>query len=162
MEEQEHTKLQAWKCFQEAHTAQMEGSFKQAIHLYRESLSIHPTAEAYTFLGWSYCFQGHLDPAINLCRQAILVDPDYGNPYNDIGAYLIELGQLDEAIPWLEKALHAKRYDSYCFPWMNLGRIWEHKGRWFQALECYKQALACDPEYITAARALARLRGKLN
>ena len=30
--------------------------------------------------------------------------PTFGNPYNDIGAYLIAKGELDEAIEWLEKA----------------------------------------------------------
>jgi len=35
--------------------------------------------------------------------QAIAVHPDYGNPSNDIGAYLLEQGKLDEAVTWLVK-----------------------------------------------------------
>ncbi|MBI4234295.1 MAG: tetratricopeptide repeat protein, partial [Chloroflexi bacterium] len=93
---------------------------------------------------------------------AIAVDPDFGNPYNDIGAYLIEKGQLDEAIPWLEKAVRSRRYDSYSFPWMNLARVWERKGEWYRAMDCLKQALKCNPRYEPAARALARIRGLLN
>ena len=162
MQQLERTRFQAWELYEEAHTAQKQGSAEKAIRLYRKSLRMHPTAEAYTFLGWSYSYQGKFNPAIQLCRLAIQVDPDYGNPYNDIGAYMIELGCLDEAVPWLEKALNAKRYDSYCFPWMNLGRIWERKGQWVRALKCYKQALLCDPNFTVAIRAIGRIRGRLN
>ena len=30
-------------------------------------------------------------------------DPEFGNPYNDIGAYLIEKGDLDESIPGFKR-----------------------------------------------------------
>ena len=90
------------------------------------------------------------------------MDPDFGNPYNDIGAYLIEKGRLDEAIPWLVKATHARRYDSYCFPHYNLGRIWETKGDWMKAMECYQNSLKANWEYTLARRALNHLKGELN
>ncbi|MCS7206981.1 MAG: tetratricopeptide repeat protein [Dehalococcoidia bacterium] len=153
---------EAWELFQRGYALQKQGRLEEAVRAYQRSLDIYPTAEAYTFLGWALSHMGRLEEAIEYCRKAIALDPDYGNPYNDIGAYLIELGRLDEAIPWLEQALRAKRYDHYCFPWMNLGRIWERKGLWYRALECYKNALQCDPHYQPAARALARLRGLLN
>ena len=60
------------------------------------------------FLGWTYSYQGRLDDAIPECQKAIEVDPEFGNPYNDIGAYLIEQQKHDEAIPWLERALQAR------------------------------------------------------
>jgi Flp pilus assembly protein TadD len=41
------------------------------------------------------------EEAIAECHRAIEIDPDFGNPYNDIGAYLIERGDLRGAIPWL-------------------------------------------------------------
>ena len=153
---------QAWESFQAGYEAQMHGEMERAVALYEESLKIFPSAEAYTFLGWSYTYQRDFNTAITLCEKAIAVDPGFGNPYNDIGAYLIELGRFDEAIPWLEQATTAVRYDSHCFAWMNLGRIWERKGLWPRAIDCYKQALECDPGYALPARALARLRGRLN
>jgi len=52
-----------------------------------------------------------VDEAIAECKRAIEVDPEFGNPYNDIGSYLIALGRHDEAIPWLEQAIVAPRYD---------------------------------------------------
>jgi tetratricopeptide (TPR) repeat protein len=77
---------QAWQQFRKAHRAQMEGDFDRAVELYRQSIELHPTAEAHTFLGWTYDFQGKIEEAIAECKRAIAVDPDFGNPYNDIGA----------------------------------------------------------------------------
>jgi Tfp pilus assembly protein PilF len=105
---------------------------------------------------------GMYDEAIEECHKAIATDPDFGNPYNDIGVYLIDQGHLDEAIPWLEKATQAKRYESYCFPHFNLGRIWEQKGEWFRAVEAFRSALLENPNYALAAKALKRLQSIMN
>ena len=58
----------------------MQGDYDQAIELYTESLNIFPTAEAHTFLGWTYHFQGKVNEAIAECKRAIEVDPEFGNP----------------------------------------------------------------------------------
>ncbi|TAJ24865.1 MAG: tetratricopeptide repeat protein, partial [Nitrospirae bacterium] len=113
-------------------------------------------------LGWTYSFMGKLDEAIEECHHAIAMDPEFGNPYNDIGAYLIEQGKLDEAIPWFERALQAKRYESPAFPHLNLGRVYERKGQWDQAIDSYKKALTLNPDYALAKRALGRLISLLN
>jgi tetratricopeptide (TPR) repeat protein len=143
--------------FQTAYEKQMQGKMDEAIELYQKSLALYPTAEAYTFLGWAYSFQDRYDEAIEECKKAIELDPDFGNPYNDIGAYLIEQKKWDEAIPWLEKATTAKRYESYCYPLYNLGRVWEEKGQWMQAFEYYDAALRDNPDYTLAKKALGRL-----
>ena len=153
---------EALRYLQEAYDKQMQGEIEPAIMLYRKSLEMCPTAEAYTFLGWAYSLQGRYEDAIAECHRAIEVDPEFGNPYNDIGAYLIEKGKFDEAMPWLEKAIHAKRYESYCFPYYNLGRIWEQKGNWFRAAECYQKALSDNPDYELAKKAMVRLQGMMN
>ena len=85
----------AMELFQKAYQMQMQGELDLAIRFYKRSIELHPTAEAHTFLGWTYRFQGKLDEAIAECEKAIAVDPTFGNPYNDIGAYLIEQGALD-------------------------------------------------------------------
>jgi Tfp pilus assembly protein PilF len=152
----------AWQNIQAAHQAQKHGDLAQAVVLYRESLRLFPSAEAYTFLAWTYGRRGDLLRAIALCRRAIAVDPDFGNPYNDIGAYLIELGQPDAAIPYLERAMVAKRYECYQFPHYNMGRVLELKGRWRDAIAAYKKAWDILPEYDLAKQAYFRVMGMLN
>lgn len=153
---------QAWQRLQEAYRAQMEGDLDRAVNLYQESLALHPTAEAHTFLGWTFHFQGKIQEAIAECKRAIEVDPEFGNPYNDIGAYLIGLERYDEAIPWLEQAITAKRYEPRHFPYFNLGRVYLAKGFIKRARELFQQALEIEPGYITAQQALESLRRMVN
>ena len=124
----------------EAYEAQMEKNFDVAIKLYRESIQLHPTAEAHTFLGWTYSYLERLDDAILECHRAIAVDPDFGNPYNDIGSYLMKQGKADEAIAWLEKAKQAPRYEPRHYPYLNLGRIYLATGRFQEAQREFDQA----------------------
>ena len=153
---------QARQQFQEAFQAQMSGDLDRAVELYRASLELHPTAEAHTFLGWTYHFQGKVQEAIAECKLAIAVDPDFGNPYNDIGAYLIDLKRLDEAIPWLVQAMKAKRYEPRHFPYFNLGRIYVFKGHLNRARELFQKALEIEPRYTAARRAIDQLRHMVN
>lgn len=151
----------AWELLQEAYKHQMDGEFDQAVEFYQRSLAAHPTAEAYTFLGWTYHFQGRIDDAIKECKKAIQLDPDFGNPYNDIGAYLIEKGEPDAAIPWLEQATRATRYQSYHYAHYNLGRAYLAQELYNRARECFHRALALAPNYTLAQDALAHLNKRL-
>jgi len=148
--------------FQEAFAAQMAGDYDRAVELYLGSLALHPTAEAYTFLGWTYHFQGKIEEAIVECKRAIEIDPDFGNPYNDIGVYLIDLGRPDEAIPWLEQAMIAKRYEPRHFPYFNLGRAYLAKGMINRARELFQKSLAIEPRYTLARQALESVRRMVN
>lgn len=159
MRDQRH---RAEQLFSQGYQAQMQGELRHAVDLYTQSISLFPTAEAYTFRGWAYSFLGDYAQAIEECLRAIELDPEFGNPYNDIGAYLIEQGRLDEAVPWLEKASHAPRYASPCFPLFNLGRVYERKHQVVKAQELYQHALECNPNYVPAQRALKRVRAQWN
>lgn len=152
----------AVELFRQAYEKQMSGDLEEAVDLYRESIEVYPTAEAHTFLGWTYSFQGRIEEAIEECKHAIQVDPDFGNPYNDIGVYLIDLGHLDEAVPWLEKAIEAKRYDAYHYPYYNLGRIYLAKEMYNRARTCLVRSLEIAPDYGLAREALDQLKRKIN
>jgi len=151
----------AWDLLKEAYQYQMGGEYEMAAELYRRSLDLHPTAEAYTFLGWTYHFQGKLEEAIAQCKKAIQIDPEFGTPYNDIGAYLIEKGQYDEAIPWLERALQSRRYESYHYPHYNLGRVYAAKEMYGRARRHFEESIKLCPDYTLAKEALEKVRRKV-
>jgi tetratricopeptide (TPR) repeat protein len=151
----------AWDLLKEAYQYQVGGDYDMAVELYKRSLTLYPTAEAYTYLGWTYRYQGKLDEAIAECKKAIQIDPEFGNPYNDIGAYLIEKGEYDEALPWLERALHTRRYESYHFPHYNLGRAYMAKELYGKARYHFEQALKLVPDYPPAKEGLGKVRRKL-
>jgi Tfp pilus assembly protein PilF len=140
----------------------MEGQIEDALQLFEKSIVEEPTAEGYTYRGWAISYLGKLDEAIENCKTAIELDPDFGNPYNDIGVYLMQKGQLDNAIPWLEKAKTAKRYEPRHFPHLNLGRIYVAKGDSMGALDEFMQALEIHPDDETALKAIANLNYPVN
>ena len=162
MNEQEILHEQAMILFDRAFRHHANGELGDAIALYRRSIALHPTAKAHTFLGWAYSLLDRYEEAIAECQKAIDLDPDLGNPYNDIGSYLIEMSRWEEALPWLEKATRAANYDAPHYPFVNLGRIYEHQGDARTALACYQHALDLAPLYLPAEHARTRLLGKLN
>mgnify|MGYP003694793557 CR=1 FL=1 len=98
-------KLQAKRLFHQAYEAQTENNYEEAIKLYKQSIATYPTAEAHTFLGWVYSFQNRYDEAIAECLEAIRVDETLGNPYNDIGSYLLAKGDAYGCVLLVQESL---------------------------------------------------------
>lgn len=158
-EAQEPTPEQrAHAAWQAGYVFHVLGDYQRAIEYFRASIAAHPTAEAHTFLGWSMSHLGRIGEAIAQCEIAIRLDPDFGNPYNDIGVYLIELERDDDAVAYLEKAKTAKRYCCYQFPHFNLGRIYLKKKLYEKARAEFKKALEIDPTYEPAQAGLELLK----
>ena len=134
------------------------GLFDFAIAFFKQSIDLQPTAEAHTYLGWSLSHKGKLKEAIAHCKKAIPLDPTLGNPYNDIGVYLLGEGKPNAAIPWLRKAMSAKRYCCYQFPHYNLARILQMKGDLDGAESQFQKALDFDPDYEPARLGLEGLK----
>jgi Tfp pilus assembly protein PilF len=151
--------LELWEQGQRQH---LSGALDKAIELYSKSIDVFPTAEAYTFRGWAYSFMGRIQEAIVECRRAIEVDPSFGNPYNDIGSYLMKLGRWDEALPWFEKAKMAPRYEPRHFPYMNLARLYARRRELARAIDELVGALRLCPGEPTCKTMLVELRGMLN
>lgn len=155
----EPCKEAARRAFQAAYILQSAGELERAADAYERSIRLAPSAEAHTFHGWTFSFMGRYDNAIEACKRAVEMDSDFGNPYNDIGAYLIELGRLDEAIPWLEKAAAAPRYCCPFYAHTNLARVYLQKGLREKARKCLLRALEVNPDYEPAQEILKRLNG---
>jgi len=156
------TKREAVALFQEAYEAQMAQDYNAAIKLYKESIEVFPTAEAYTFLGWTYSFRGEYDRAIAECLAAIAVDAGFGNPYNDIGSYLIAKGNFYDCVRWFKSAINAPRYEARAFPHFNLAFVYEKRGKLLEAAKHYGLALEEQPNYMQAYKALRNLQQRLN
>jgi len=154
-------KERAMELIQEAMNHQMAGELDDSIRLYKKSISLYPTADAHTYLGWAYSFQGRIDDAIAQCEIAIQLDPEFGNPYNDIGVYLMQQQKFDEAIPWLERAKKAPRYGPRHFPYLNLGRVYLTKGMLQKALEEFRGARDRNPDDEELVQLIEQLETKL-
>jgi Tfp pilus assembly protein PilF len=120
-------------------------NLKLAAAKFQASAECVPTAEALTYWGWMEHHLGNTKKAIELCHRAIELDPAFGNPYNDIGSYLVALGDADEAIAWFEKAIVAPKYEPRQFPHINLGRVYLSKEMPGRALVEFRKALDFSP-----------------
>jgi Tfp pilus assembly protein PilF len=158
----EHTFKKAFECLEMGLSAVKRGDMQRAREHFKASAFRYPTADAYTYWGWMEHHLGHTDVAIDLCHRAIELDPDFGNPYNDIGSYLIHQGKNDEAIPWLEKALKARRYEPRQYPHVNLSRAYLAKDMPFKALDQLKKALRYSPEDPQILEMMKNIQDSLN
>ena len=139
-----------------------EGDIEGAIANYEKSLELYPTADAHTYLGWMFSFQGRIGEAIEQCKIAIRLDSDFGNPYNDIGVYLMQRGRFDEAEPWLRRAMKAARYEPRHFPQLNMGRVHLARKEYGRALGEFHRAVEFAPKDQVALAAFRDLVSKLN
>lgn len=141
---------QAHVLWKEGAGLHLERDYEGAIEHYRRALKLHPTARTHTYLAWSLSRLGRYRDAVRHCRRAIEMDPYYPNAYNDLGAYLVELGQAGEAIPWLRRALEL---ESYCCPQYShyqLARAFLLQARVEDARRELVTALSIRSDYKTA------------
>ena len=71
-------------------------------------------------------------------------------------------GRHDEAVPWLERAKTAPRYEPRQFPYFNLARVYVKQNRVREAIAELRQALTIEPRYELARRELTRLQSQLS
>ncbi|MSP19341.1 MAG: hypothetical protein EXR74_07195 [Bdellovibrionales bacterium] len=154
--------MRAQDLIQEGLSLAHSGHTEKAKEIFKSSMNVHPTADAMTYWAWMEHQLNHTNEAIELCKQAISLDPDFGNPFNDIGSYLISQGNLDQAIPWLKKAIKSKRYDSRHFPHVNLAFIFIEKKMFMKAARELELALEHQPGNIELIRKISELRKEIN
>lgn len=155
------TEKRARKMIKQGLDAAARGRVDEAIDVFKKSAALHPTAEAFTYWAWMLGFLDCLDEAIELCKKAITIDPDFGNPYNDIGTYFMKKGELGAAIPWLEQAKEASNYEPRHYPYMNLGRIYLSQCDFVKALAEFEVALKLNPKDEELKMVVSRIRARV-
>lgn len=136
-----------------------EGKYELAREKFKKANREFKSAESLTYWGWMEFQLGDIEKAIKLCKRAVKIDPEFGNPYNDIGSYLVVLGQEDEALEWFQKAIDAKRYDARHYPHINLGRLFLKRNLPMRALQEFKKAKKfspSDPVILDAIESLSQ------
>lgn len=137
--------------------AASEGLTDRAIKRFKDSLRLKRSADALTFWAWVESSRGQLHVAAHLCREALRVDPEFGNAANDLGSYLAAVGDTQLAMSYFERAKTCERYSSRHFPFMNLGRIYWDRGEYWKAFKEYRQAQKICPDDEVIKAALSKL-----
>lgn len=148
--------------FRMGYTYQAAGDLQSAAECYLKSIERQPSPEAHTFLGWVLAQMGEFDAAILECERAVALDPDFGNAWNDMGAYLIEKRQIHKAIDCLKKAVQSKNYDSRSFPHFNLARAYIHEGLLLSSEKELEKALEINSDFKPAQELIKTLRNQIH
>jgi Tfp pilus assembly protein PilF len=143
-----------------AREARGAGEVDKAGYLYVHSLEWAETVEARLGAAWAAAQHGGLERALAECRKARSLDPDDGRPSNDLGAYLCQLGEDERARPCFERAIEAAKNPERHFAHYNLARVQERLGDLPAAEAGYGAAVALDPSFNAALKALERVRRK--
>lgn len=85
----------------------------------------------------------YYDSSIYLLTQATIIQPDFVNPYTNLGDIYRSLGQNDKALQSLNKALQLDPKDSK--PWLAKAIVLSIMQRLDSAGYCFRQTLALKP-----------------
>ena len=104
--------------------------------------------EAYLSLGYLLRGEGQLEEAINVLKQALVIDSDARDVYNALGLVYLDLHRYNEAIAAHQRyvALASTQPNAYD----SLGLSYQAAGRYSEALSAYGQALALRPDDYVA------------
>jgi|GEM_PF-668529 len=94
-------------------------------------------------LGVEVARRGNYSMAITYFKEAIRMNPNLKEAYNNLGRILNDLGRPDEALKYLEAALKIDR--NYVLALVNRGIAFTELGRYNEALIDFERALSLDP-----------------
>jgi len=94
--------------------------------------------------------------AAELFAKAVAADPFNAAAHNNLGAALMDQGDLYGAAQQFQEAIRLLPGNPE--PRVNLGLLYEQVDEFKNAQEQYEQALTVAPEYLPALQAMARVR----
>lgn len=149
------------KCLARGHEAMFAKDYERALGHFGEACRYNETAEVLGLLGWTSGLQGKKEGAKAFYLKAIRKNPDYGPPYNDLGSFLLNDGEVEESIKWFELAKKAPLYDNKEYPYINAGRAHMMKQRYREAIAEFDQALKLAPFNEDLKKTIERLKKAL-
>jgi tetratricopeptide (TPR) repeat protein len=82
--------------------------------------------------------------AIGHCDRAIELNPHDGAAFNDRALCMIELGIIDEAMPFFDRGIAVE--PDYATIYHNKGWLLNNIGRHTEAIRCFRKALELEPD----------------
>jgi tetratricopeptide (TPR) repeat protein len=137
-----------------------QGQAEAAIAEFQHVIHLKPDhAAAYSDLGNALADRGQPDRAIVCYQQAVRIKPDFVEAFRNLGIVLRGQRRFEEAVAVLQQALRLRAdAGTSC----TLAGALADLGRWTEAVTCFEQAIAGQPDFADAhlglGVALAHLR----
>ncbi len=130
--------------------------YRSSLTLWRSVLDAVPNAPRARLHYAQALTQAHrIDQAIEQFHIGIKHHPDDSRFYHNLGQLYLQIGQLSQARPLLEKALQMQDNDPVY--WFNIAKINRLEGRIDQAMQGYEQTLRLKPDHVGALSDLAEI-----
>jgi tetratricopeptide (TPR) repeat protein len=108
--------------------------------------------ECLFYLGLIQNQKGNHQEALSLYYRAILINPEYGNPCNEIGVILLRHGKEREAVFWLKRSIRCVQNDAPHIPLYNLATLYKIWNRPERSLQYLYRAIKLMPDFQEAIR----------
>lgn len=148
--------------FRMGYVSHVNGDLRAAAEWYACSIDMSPSAEGHTYLAKVLCQLGELDAAIAECRTALKIDPEFGNAWNDLGAYMLEKRRFKDAAKFLDRASRSRNFDHREVSHFHLARCYLQKGMLVRAAQELREALDIKPDFHSAKEFLSRVESQIH
>jgi Tfp pilus assembly protein PilF len=143
------------------HEAIFKKDHQKGLEAFVRAINYQETAEALTLIAWAHSLTGNITEAKTYCLKAIRKDGSYGPPYNDLGSYLLNEGNIEESLKWFELAKKCPNYQNREYPYINAGRAYMSARKYEKALEEFSKALALAPYHEELHQTVEKLKKSL-
>lgn len=124
------------------------GFYQDAAKQFQDAYNYEPSAVASVMLGNALVRLGMHEDAIEKFEEAMRINPEFGNAYNDMGACLLELRRIDEAECYIKTSMTCSEYKEVHFAYYNLGIVSLLRHDWMKAKDFFKESLDICPTYM--------------
>jgi len=119
----------------------------------KHAARIHPRAIEHNNYCSQYIAQGDLEKAETRCNLALEFNPDYPEPYCNLGLIALKRNQLDKAKKLFIKAIRLNQ--DFAEAHNDLGYVFLQQGSLGKAHDEFERALKVNPDYVEARYNLA-------
>jgi len=137
-------------------TAAQFKDFEKAIQLISKAITIHPTHTFYNSLGNLFWLQKQSETALKCYQQALILNPQSADAYNNMGIVLGEMGQFTKACTYFENALRFNPPQTATI-YGNLALAQARQGKLTKALAYYQQTLSLQPRHLEAYTGMGKI-----
>jgi tetratricopeptide (TPR) repeat protein len=122
-----------------------QASILLTTHLHPHQHRLHRSVLLYN-IAQVLAVTGPYEEAIAQFTDAIAMDPNYSEYYNERGNIYLKIGNLDEALKDYVQAIELS--PPYQEVWINLGLCYRHRGQMAEAVQAYSIAIDLNPDAV--------------
>ena len=124
------------------------GEYDKAIELLLTHHDIESSAQIQSTLSSVFKYKGELEQSVKHARNALALNPDLPDTWNNLGSSLRALGRWEEGVTALNEAI--SREPKFALALYNLGNAYLDKRSLQAAVNSYKRAIEANPDYSFA------------